>query len=92
MHAGKFPASIYQDHALNPWSDLLSKSEVILEMSERCSKIVDQSYEALQHGLMNVLNQIQGLERSYRSLNLYFKNAELERIRNVDFKNLVLST
>ena len=75
---------------LNMWVSLLQESAAVSEMvekSEANSKSADQSLKA---NLKKALDATNELERSYRSVALFFKNTESDKLKNVAFMNASL--
>ncbi|WP_339699584.1 DUF5458 family protein [uncultured Marixanthomonas sp.] len=72
---------------LEMWSSILSGSEDISEMveeSEKRSQVADQTLKA---NVGEAIKETHDLERSYRSMALFFKNTEEDKLRNVTLVN-----
>ncbi len=75
---------------LEIWADVLSASDDISEManiSEEQSKIAEES---LIKNLGNVLEETRDMEQSYRSMALFYKNTESQKIKNINIVNAEL--
>ena len=75
---------------LEIWADVLSSSDDIAEManiSEEQSKAADVS---LTKNLGSVLEQTRDMEQSYRSIALFYKNTESQKIKNINIVNAEL--
>ncbi len=75
---------------LEIWADVLMSSEDISEManiSEEQSKAADVS---LKKNLGNVLEETRDMEQSYRSMALFYKNTESQKIKNINIVNAEL--
>ena len=75
---------------LEIWADVLSSSEDISEMantSEEQSVVAEQS---LIKNLRNVLEETRDMEQSYRSVALFYKNTESQKIKNINIVNAEL--
>lgn len=75
---------------LEIWADVLSSSDDISEManlSEEQSKVAEQS---LTKNLGNVLEETRDMEQSYRSVALFYKNTEAQKIKNINIVNAEL--
>lgn len=75
---------------LEIWSSILSSSEDISEMVENAEKQSEIASKTLDKNVSLALKETRDLERSYRSMALFFKNAEEEKIRNVTIVNAEL--
>ena len=69
------------------WSEILSSSEDISEMVETCQQKSDQADQVLKKNLKAAVEQTHQLERSYRSVALFYKNTESTKIKNVSIIN-----
>ncbi|MEO8770647.1 MAG: type VI secretion system contractile sheath protein TssC [Ferruginibacter sp.] len=74
---------------INMWLDLLAADSV----STMVEKSVEKSATAeklLKGNLKKVLEATKGLEQSYRSVNLFFKNTESSKLKNLSIMNASL--
>ncbi len=75
---------------LEIWGDILSSSDdlsVMVDESEKRSEIAGKS---LEKNLGAALEQTRELEQSYRSVALFFKNTESQKIKNINIMNAEL--
>lgn len=72
---------------LNVWIDLL-KSEKNVEGMRDIAKEKAENAESLLHSnLKNALKSTEELERSYRSVALFYKNSESDKVKNITILN-----
>ena len=75
---------------LEIWADVLSSTDDISEMSnisEEQSKVAESS---LTKNLGSVLDQTRDMEQSYRSVALFYKNTESQKVKNINIVNAEL--
>ncbi|MEM6844150.1 MAG: type VI secretion system contractile sheath protein TssC [Bacteroidota bacterium] len=72
---------------LQLWHDLLSEGDDISEMIEKCQQKVEGAEELLKENLKKALTETTELERNYRSLAMFYKNAETDKVRNITIFN-----
>ncbi len=75
---------------LEIWSDILSFSDNLPEMVEESEKKSEIAAESLKKNLGTALKQTKELEQSYRSVALFFKNTESQKVKNVNILNAEL--
>ncbi|WP_298479568.1 DUF5458 family protein [uncultured Maribacter sp.] len=75
---------------LEIWSSILNGSDDISEMIENAEKQSKIANETLDKNVGKALEETRDLERSYRSMALFYKNAEEEKIRNITIVNAEL--
>lgn len=73
--------------ALQWWSEVLNSSEDLSEMIETCQQKSDLADQVLKKNLKSAVESTQQLERSYRSVALFFKNTESTKVKNVSIIN-----
>lgn len=73
--------------ALQWWSEVLNSSDDISAMIETCQQKSDQAEQVLKKNLKAAVEGTQQLERSYRSVALFFKNTESTKVKNVSLIN-----
>jgi hypothetical protein len=66
---------------------LLSSQESVAGLIEQAQNQSDTAKESLQQNLGKTLEELRALETSYRSVANFFKNADLEKVKNVNFLN-----
>ncbi len=72
---------------LELWATVLTSSENISDMVEQSDKSSRQAEESLGKNLKKAIEKTTELETSYRTVALFFKNAESDKIKNVSFMN-----
>jgi len=72
---------------LAAWVDLLESSESISEMQNKAQEEEGKLKELLNKNIATALQETRKLEQSYRSLNLFFKNAGQDKIKNLTILN-----
>jgi len=73
--------------SLNLWVDVLSSSDDLMEMVEKCEVGSQSAETCLKKNLKSGLQDTEELERSYRSLAFFFKNTEMDKLRNLTIMN-----
>lgn len=72
---------------LKKWHTLLSKSGNLEEMVTTAQEEVNKSEELLNKNIKTALDETKELEKAYRTMNLFFKNAGVEKIKNLTILN-----
>lgn len=85
--AGKKDEREELKRSLGIWADVISSAGSISEMIDKCGKQADSAEATLKSNLRNAVNATRDLERSYRSVALFFKNTEMDKLKNVSFVN-----
>ncbi len=75
---------------LNIWSDVLSSSDSISDMVELSEKNHEKTASSLTKNLGTAIEATRDLERSYRSLALFYKNTESDKLKNISILNAEL--
>ncbi|GHC57454.1 DUF5458 family protein [Ulvibacter litoralis] len=75
---------------LEIWSNALSGSDDISEMVESSEKSAHLAQQSLTKNLGRAIEATRDLERSYRSVALFYKNAESDKIKNISIVNAEL--
>ncbi|MET7030330.1 DUF5458 family protein [Sediminicola luteus] len=73
--------------SLQIWADTLASGGSVSELVEKCEKQADSAKSTLKSNLKNTISEIKDMERSYRSVALFFKNTTQEKLKNVSFLN-----
>ena len=73
--------------SLQWWSEILSSSEDSAEMVTACQERANLADEVLKKNLRNAVERTKELERSYRSVALFYKNTESTKIKNISVIN-----
>jgi hypothetical protein len=76
--------------SLQWWSEVLSSSDDISELIQNCQNETDLTDHLLKKNLKIAIDKTNDLERSYRSLALFFKNTENLKVKNVSIINVDL--
>lgn len=76
--------------SLQTWAEVLGSSDDASAMVESCEEKSKQLENVLNVNLKKALERTNELERSYRSVALFFKNTEQDKIKNVSFMNAEL--
>ncbi len=69
------------------WIELLSNSESVSEMAEKSAEKAETAEKLLKSNLKKALEASHELEESYRSVNLFYKNTESSKLKNVAIMN-----
>lgn len=72
---------------LEIWSSILSGTDDISEMVETAEKRSHSADKTLKTNVGNAIKETHDLERSYRSMALFFKNTEEDKIKNITIVN-----
>jgi len=72
---------------LEIWSSILSSSESISEMVEESEKRSESARKSLNKNLGAAIEATRELERSYRSVSLFYKNSESDKLKNISIVN-----
>ncbi len=75
---------------LNIWLDLINSSSDVNEIAETCNKRAEIASAALKKNLKKALDSTRELEVAYRSVSLFFANAQSDKVKNVTFLNAPL--
>ncbi|MBP7167205.1 MAG: DUF5458 family protein [Bacteroidia bacterium] len=73
--------------ALSLWAELLEKNGDVASMVEESQKSSEQSSVLLKKNLGKAIDATRDLERSYRSVALFYKNTEKDKLKNVTILN-----
>lgn len=72
---------------LKIWLDVLQSAEDPAEMIETCNQRAEQAQQVLKKNLKAAVKDTEQLEKSYRSIALFFKNTESLKVKNVSVVN-----
>lgn len=78
------------EKTLEIWRDVLSSSDDLSEMVEESEKRSEIAGKSLERNLGAALEQTRDLEQSYRSVALFFKNTESQKVKNINIMNAEL--
>ena len=73
--------------ALQWWSEILNSSDNIGDMVQTCQESSDLAEQVLKNNLKAAVEKTKELERSYRSVALFYKNTESTKVKNVSIIN-----
>lgn len=73
--------------SLQIWADTLASGGSVSELVEKCEKEAETAETTLKSNLKKAISEINDMERSYRSVALFFKNTTQEKLKNVSFLN-----
>ncbi len=72
---------------LELWADLLENNETLTDMVGYCEDKSDGVQENYTTNLKKVIDKTKGLEESYRTIALFYKNTESKKVKNVNIMN-----
>ena len=72
---------------LQLWHDLLSESDDVTELIGKAEERSNSAAEVLNQNLKKALESTRELEQNYRSMALFFKNSEQDKVRNITIFN-----
>lgn len=72
---------------MNMWLDLLTNSDSVSAMVDKSVEKSGVAEKLLKGNLKKVLETTKELEESYRSVNLFYKNTESPKLKNVSIMN-----
>ena len=75
---------------LEIWSNALSSSDEVSEMVEASEASAQRAQESLTKNLGKAIDATRDLERSYRSIALFYKNSESDKLKNISIVNAEL--
>jgi len=75
---------------LHWWLDVLTSSDDLGEMIQSCQDKSDQSDQLLKKNLKTAIETSKELERSYRTVALFYKNTESTKVKNISIVNAEL--
>ena len=76
---------------LSVWLDLLKNSSNVEQMRDAANSKAEQMEQLLNFNLKKSLERVKELERSYRSVALFYKNTESPKVKNVSIVNADIS-
>lgn len=72
---------------LQLWAAVLSSTESVAEMVEQSEKNIQVAEETFKTNMAKAIEATRDLERSYRSVALFFKNTESAKLKNLSIMN-----
>lgn len=76
---------------LSVWLDLLKNSNNVEQMRDTANNKAEQIEQLLNFNLKKSLERVKELERSYRSVALFYKNTESPKVKNISIVNADIS-
>ena len=76
---------------LSVWLDLLKNSNNVEQMRDTANNKAEQMEQLLNFNLKKSLERVKELERSYRSVALFYKNTESTKVKNTSIVNADIS-
>ena len=73
--------------SLKLWLDILQSADDPADMIQTCNERSEQAGQVLKKNLKAAVKETEQLERSYRSVALFFKNTESLKVKNVSVMN-----
>ena len=70
------------------WVEILQGSDSVTDMIAACNEKADMAEKTLHKNLNSAIKETTELERSYRSVALFFKNTESMKVKNVSVINV----
>jgi hypothetical protein len=74
-------------NALQIWAEALSASDNLSEIVNKSQEKADSASNTIKKNLKKALDATKELESSYRSLQLFYKNTEKEKVKNITILN-----
>jgi len=75
---------------LSQWIDALENGDSVSGIIEKSTENLKSTEENLNHNLLNTLQATRELEQAYRSVHLFYKNTEADKLKNVVVMNASL--
>ncbi|WP_225000333.1 DUF5458 family protein [Cesiribacter sp. SM1] len=72
---------------LQMWADLVSNAESVADMVAAAQEKADEADDVLRANLSTAVKECKQLEQAYRSLALFYKNTERDKIKNLTIFN-----
>ena len=76
---------------LSVWLDLLKNSSNVEQMRDAANSKAEQMEQLLNFNLKKSLDRVKELERSYRSVALFYKKTESPKVKNISIVNADIS-
>lgn len=85
--SAKRPERIALKKTLKLWASILSSSDNIFELIEECQEKTNSTDQLLKKNLKAAVDETRKLEQSYRTVDLFYKNTESSKVKDVSFIN-----
>lgn len=72
---------------LKLWVEVLQSSDNLSEMAESCNTKATQAAKVYKKNVKKVLEETRDLETAWRGLNLFYKNTESDKLKNLTIMN-----
>ena len=72
---------------LKMWADLVSNADSVADMVTAAQAKADEAEDVLKNNLAKAVEENRQMEQAYRSLALFYKNAEKDKIKNLTIFN-----
>jgi len=72
---------------LELWAAVIQSSENVSEMVDQCEKSAQIAEKTLKTNLTKAVNETRDLEKSYRSVALFYKNTGSDKLKNLSIMN-----
>ncbi len=72
---------------LEIWQSIINEGDDILQMIDNCKEKAERTEKTLEKNLSKAIDTTRNLERSYRSIALFYKNTEETKIKNISVLN-----
>ena len=86
--ASKKPEREKLKNVLNLWIELISANEDVTAMITTAKEKADTATKVLNDNLKKAIKETRELETNYRSVALFYKNAEKDKLRNITIFNV----
>lgn len=75
---------------LNQWIEALEKGASVSDTIEQSAKSLEKAEENLNKNLLTTLESTRELEQAYRTVHLFYKNTEQDKLKNVVLMNATI--
>jgi len=75
---------------LNQWIEALESGQSVSDTIEKSAEKLQRIEENLNKNLLNVLESTRELEQAYRTVHLFYKNTEQDKLKNVVLMNATI--
>lgn len=75
---------------LEVWLNLLKENESVEAMRDKAKEMAEKAEGLLHSNLKNALSRTRELERAYRTIALFYKNTENDKVKNLTIVNASL--
>ncbi len=72
---------------LEIWAEAINSSDNINQIIDRSKDKASETAQALKENLGSAIEETRDLERSYRSMSLFYKNSEQDKVKNISIMN-----